>query len=493
VSEVVVVGAGVGGLATALRLAAAGHRVTVYERGEAVGGKLGRYTRRTRAGTFRFDTGPNLFTLPQIAADLFDDDLTDLDLVELNPIVRHRFADGTVLDSCADQKEFTAHIGAVINERSAQEWRRLWKRAEHAWETSWRHVLTAPARSTLALSKLAWRVGDLAAIGPGQTMRGLSLRYLSDPRMRMLLERYATYSGADPRRAPAALLAIPYAEMRYGGWYLRGGLGNLADALLTRCADRGVRVHTGTPVLEIEAAGGRVHGVRLAGGEIVPADIVVANADALEVYRDLLPHKRRAARLRERSLAGFVMLLGVHGRTPRLAHHTVLFPRDYDAEFDDIVGRPRRGVAAGPARDPAAYITVADDPLVRPDGHEAWFVLVNAPPHGTDQASVNWTAPEMAERYANRILDVLANRGIEVRNRVLFREVRTPADLQVATAAPGGAIYGTPVHGFTGLRRPGNRGPVRGLFLVGGSVHPGGGLPMVMLSAKIVAGQIGSA
>jgi phytoene desaturase len=491
-SEVVVIGAGVGGLATALRLATAGHRVTVYERAGAVGGKLGRHVHKTRAGTFRFDTGPSLLTLPHIVSDLLGDDLAG-HLVELDPIVRHRFTDGTVLDSCTDQTEFTRRIAAAMGEQSASEWRVLWRRAERVWEASWRHVLTTPARSTLALSKLAWRVGDLNAIGPGQTIRGVSRKYLSDPRMRTLLERYATYSGADPRRAPAALLAIPYAEMRYGGWYLRGGLSTLADALLARCDEQGVRVHLGTRVVEIEAAGGRVHGVRLADGALVPADIVVANTDALEVYRDLLPDKRRAARLRERSLAGFVMLLGVHGRTPGLAHHTVLFPRGYDAEFDDVFGGPRRGVVAKPARDPAVFVTVADDPLVRPDGHEAWFVLVNAPPHGDNAASVDWTVKELAQRYANRILDVLAARGVEVRDRVLFRELFTPADLQARTASPGGAIYGTPVHGLTGLRRPGNRGPVRGLFLVGGSVHPGGGLPMVMLSAKIVAGQIGSA
>jgi phytoene desaturase len=488
--NVVVIGAGVGGLATAVRLAAAGHRVTVFERGEEVGGKLGRYDRRTRAGTFRFDTGPSLLTLPQVVTDLLGG---DLDLVELDPIVRHRFADGTVLDSCASPEGFAERIGAAFGERSALEWRRLWRRAERAWEASWKHVLTAPARSTIALSTLAWRLGDLRAIGPGQTVRGVSRRYLSDPRLRILLERYATYAGADPRRAPAALLAVPYAEMRYGGWYLRGGLRTLADALLARCDELGVRVHTGTPVGEIETGGRRVHGVRLGNGTEVAADVVVANADALEVYRGLLPDKRRAKRLRERSLAGFVLLLGVRGRTPRLAHHTVLFPRDYDAEFDDVFGHPRRGIVARPAQDPAVLVTVADDPLVRPDGHEAWFVLVNAPPQGDNAAAVDWTAGDLADRYANRILDILAVRGVEVRNRILFRELRTPADLQVATASPGGAIYGTPAHGLTGLRRPRNTGGVRGLFLVGGSVHPGGGLPLVMLSAKIVAAQIGPA
>src|SRR5262249_58087701 len=127
----------------------------------------------------------------------------------------HRFADGTVLDSCADPDEFAGRIGAAFGERSAQEWRRLWRRAERAWEASWRHVLTAPARSTPAFSKLAWRLGDLRAVGPLSTMRDLSLRYLSDPRLRILLERYATYSGADPRLAPAPPLALPPTDARY--------------------------------------------------------------------------------------------------------------------------------------------------------------------------------------------------------------------------------------------------------------------------------------
>jgi phytoene desaturase len=498
--RIAVVGAGVGGLAVAARLAAAGHRVTVYERSGAVGGKLGRYVRDTPAGTFRFDTGPSLLTLPRVFEDLFAaTGAPPLDLVPLDPIVRHAFPDGTVLDSCADPAGFAARISAALGPGAARDWQRLWRRAGRVWDASWRHVLRRGVDSPLALARLAWRIPDLMAIAPGRTLRALGHSQLRDPRLRMLLDRYATYAGADPRRAPAALVAIPYAELAFGGWYLRGGLGTLAGALLSCCLDLGVVVETGAEVVGIDAAGGRVHGVRLAGGHRVAADVVVANADALHVYRDLLPSPGRLARLADRSLAGFVLLLGVRGSTPGLghhsrplglAHHTVFFPVDYDAEFDAVFGDPGRGVPARPVPDPAVFVTVPDDPVTRPAGHEAWFVLVNAPPHGLGGNAVNWRRPGLAAAYADRVLDVLAARGMDVRDRLVFREIRTPADLAGATAAPGGSIYGTASHGFGGLLRPANRGPVAGLFLVGGSAHPGGGLPMVAQSATIVATQI---
>jgi phytoene dehydrogenase-like protein len=518
-SKVVVIGAGVGGLAVAARLAAAGHQVCVYERAERVGGKLGRHVRHTPHGTFRFDTGPSLLTLPQVFTELFaatGGPAAELDLVELDPVVRHAFADGSTLDSCADPARLAGRIGAAFGEPAAQDWQRLWQRAERVWEASWRDILRKRVDSPLALASLAWRLNDLAAIAPGRTLRGLGRSYLRDPRLRMLLDRYATYTGADPRRAPAALVAIPYAELAFGGWYLRGGLATLADALLRRCLDLGVTVRTGATVTAIDAAGGRVHGVRVEGTP-VPADIVVSNVDAQVLYRDLLPNPRRLTTLDDRSLAGFVLLLGVRGRTPGLAHHTVLFPGTfaaddrgvepiarpgiegsrrrnvragqdaYDAEFDAVFGDPGRGIPARPAPDPTVFVSVADDPSVRPDGYESWFVLVNAARQGRTLSSVDWTRPGLAEAYADRVLDVLAGRGLDIRDRLVFREIRTPADLGRSAAAPGGAIYGTAGHG---LLRPANRGPVRGLFLVGGSAHPGGGLPLVALSAEIVAASI---
>ncbi|HEX7745590.1 MAG TPA: phytoene desaturase, partial [Micromonosporaceae bacterium] len=468
------------------------------ERSDVVGGKLGRHTRETAVGAFHFDTGPSLLTLPQVFADLFAATGAKLDeclaLRPLDPIVRHVFPDAAggpaaTLDSTGDPAAFADRVGMAFGDQARADWERLWRRAQRVWRASWQNVLRSPVDSPRSLARLAWRVDDLAAIGPGQTLRGLGRRYLHDPRLRMLLDRYATYTGADPRRAPAALVAIPYAELAFGGWYVEGGLGRLADALLSRCLDLGVVVATGAAVTGIDAAGGRVHGVRVGGvATPVPADVVVANVDALTVYRDLLPTPGRLARLADRSLAGFVLLLGVRRRSG-LAHHTVFFPRNYDAEFDAVFGDPGRGAPARPAADPTVFVTVADDPLVRPDGHEAWFVLVNAARQGTAASGVDWCRPGLADAYADRILDVLARRGVDVRDRLVFRETRTPADLAASAGAPGGAIYGT----AGGLLRPPNRAPVSGLFLVGGSAHPGGGLPMVTLSAQIVADRIGPA
>ena len=190
-----------------------------------------------------------------------------------------------------------------------------------------------------------------------------------------------------------------------------------------------------------------------------------------------------------RRISVFVLLLAVEGRTPGLAHHNVLFPEAYDAEFDAVFGD-----RASPVADPTLYVSAPDDPAVRPTGHEAWFVLVNAPRHGTGRGAVDWRTPGLAELYRDRLLDLLGERGLPVRDRVLWSRVLSPADLELRTGAVGGAIYGTSSNGAAAaFLRPANRSPVPGLFLVGGSSHPGGGLPLVILSAQIVAGLVGPA
>ena len=237
--------------------------------------------------------------------------------------------------------------------------------------------------------------------------------------------------------------------------------------------------------------------MELADGEVVPADVVVSGADAASLYADLLPADRRTRRVRRDlhratpSLSGFVLLLALRGRTPGLAHHTVLFPEDYDAEFDAVFGTrgPPRPVA-----DPTVYVSAPDDPALRPDeDSESWFVLVNAP-RNDPGGGVDWDEPGLTDRYAATVLDVLADRGLDVRDRLRWCVTRTPADLERDTGSLGGSIYGTSSNGArAAFLRPANASPVPGLFLVGGSAHPGGGLPLVLLSAEIVAGLVGTA
>ena len=499
-ARVAVVGAGLGGLAAAARLAALGHEVTVLEQAHAVGGKLGWYARDGHG----FDTGPSLVTLPQVYRDLFaatGGPLEEtLDLVRLDPAVAYRFPDGTRLAVPGHADAIPAALDTALGTGAGAQWAALMARAAQMWRVTEQPFLRSPLAGAATLARLARSGRDVATVAPWRSLRGHGRSRLRSPELRMLLDRYATYSGSDPRRAPAVLATVPYAEQAFGSWYVPGGLHRLAEAVADRAVERGARIRTGAAVDRVLVEGGRTAGVALAGGEVVRADVVVSGADAATLYRDLLPPLREARRLRTDlarstpSLSGFVLLLALRGRTPGLAHHTVLFPADYDAEFDAVFGVGRHRGAPRPVEDPTVYVSAPDDPATRPDADsESWFVLVNAPRHDP-AGGVDWDAPGLADRYAARVLEVLAGRGLDVRDRVRWCIVRTPADLARETRSVGGSIYGTSSNGArAAFLRPGNRGPVPGLFLVGGSAHPGGGLPLVTLSAEIVAGLVGPA
>jgi phytoene desaturase len=495
---VAVVGAGLGGLAAAARLASLGHRVTVLEQAAVVGGKLGWYSRDGHS----FDTGPSLLTWPQVYRDLFAATGGRLeeavDLVRLDPAVDYRFSDGARLRVPGTPDAVPGALDDALGVGAGREWTDLMERAAAMWRISEEPFLRTPLRGAATLAALARRPSDVATVAPWQSLRGLGRRYLRSAELRLLLDRYATYSGSDPRRAPAVLATVPFVEQSFGSWYVRGGLHRLGLAVAERAAERGAVLRTGRTVRRILVERNRACGVELTDGEVVTADVVVSGADAARLYGGLLPPGPATAAARRNlgratpSLSGFVLLLALRGRTPNLAHHTVLFPGDYDAEFDAVFGRG--SAPPRPVSDPTVYVSAPDDPAVRPDDDsESWFVLVNAPRHQPD-GGVDWAEPGLAERYADRVLDVLAERGLDVRKRVRWRGIRTPADLEGDTGSVGGSIYGTSSNGArAAFLRPANVSPVPGLFLVGGSSHPGGGLPLVALSAEIVAGLIGPA
>ncbi len=489
-ARVAVIGAGMGGLAAAARLAHAGHEVTVYEQAVTHGGKLGT---RHRDG-FTFDTGPSLLTLPHVYRDLFATTGRPLDevvdIVPVDPACHYRFPDGSTLDMPHAEHDVDAALAAAFGPVAARQWRALLTEAERLWDLVGEPVLQNPLGGVRDLLRRSTSLRELMAIAPWRTLRALGERRLTDPRLRMLLDRYATYSGSDPRRTPALMAVVPFVEQRFGAWYIHGGLRGLGDALFARCAALGVRFRFGTPVAAVETGPHGVTGPRLADGDCPRADGVGCDVDAEHLYGDLLTDDRtrrvrRALGRIQPSLSGFVLLLALRGTTPTPRHHRVLFPADYDAEFDAIFGRHPH-----PVPEPTIYVCAPADPTVAPDGDEAWFVLVNAPRQGP----VDWTVPGLADTYADHVLRVLADRGLDVRDRVRWREIRTPADWARDTGAVGGSIYGTSSNGpRAALLRPANRSPVPGLFLVGGSAHPGGGLPLVAMSAGIVADLVGLA
>ncbi|MCF6509278.1 phytoene desaturase [Blastococcus sp. MG754426] len=499
-ARVVVVGAGLGGLAAAARLAALGHAVTLVEQADGVGGKLGWFTRDGHS----FDTGPSLVTLPQVYRDLFaatGGRLEDaVELVRLDPAVGYRFGDGTRLTLPGHADAVPAALDDALGVGTGAQWAALMERAAAMWRISEEPFLRTPLAGATTLARLARRPADVAAIAPWRSLRGLGRDHLRHPHLRTLLDRYATYSGSDPRRAPAVLATVPYAEQAFGSWYVTGGLHRLGHAVLDRAVAHGAVLRTGCAVRRVLVSGGRVSGVELADGERLAADVVVSGVDAAALHGGLLPPDPRTRSVRRDlaratpSLSGFVLLLALRGRTPVLEHHTVLFPRDYDAEFDAVFGTGRHAGRPSPVADPTVYVSAPHDPALVPDGDsESWFVLVNAPRHDPVHG-VDWDAPGLAEGYADRVLDVLARRGLDVRDRLRWRVVRTPADLARGTGSVGGSIYGTSSNGSrAAFLRPGNASRVPGLFLVGGSAHPGGGLPLVGLSAEIVAGLVGPA
>jgi phytoene desaturase len=372
---------------------------------------------------------------------------------------------------------------------ASKEWGQIMRRAEAMWDVSREPFIESELKSVASLLKRKSLMKDLFVISPWKSIRGLAIK---SPHLRKILDRYATYSGSDPRVAPAVLSSIAFVEEAFGAWHITGGIGKLGDALYQRCLDRGVVFEFNARVSEITHESGRVTGISLEDGREISAPTVVANADAGVIYSKLIKNPpssvRRAGRSiakMEPSLAGFSLLLGLRpSDETRLEHHTVLFPENYDQEFESIFSRKV------PVDDPTIYICAPrDETMVKKEGHEAWFVLVNAPRHGRD--SFDWSNRDFANEYAQKVIDRIESHGIQIRNRLDLLEIRTPADLEASVLAPGGSIYGTSSNGSrSAFNRAKNRSPLKGLYCVGGSAHPGGGLPLVGLSAEIVAQAI---
>ena len=498
-SKIVVIGAGVGGMTVAARLARQGHEVFIYEASERTGGKC----RTEWIGDYAFDTGPSLLTLPAIYKDFFIKTGPRFEKVlttrAVDPSFTYNFSDGKSVDFVnLDLPKTCAAIDLALGKEAGDAWHSIMQRAEVMWDISRVPFVQSELTSIWSLLKRRDLIRGIRQIAPWNSLRKVTGEYTSDSHIQMIIDRYATYTGSDPRKAPAALLTIAFVEASFGAWHISGGIGKLSEALEDRCRLLNVEINLNSPVSRINTREGAVTSITLKSGEEIPADLAVTNADAEITYNQLLERsvvaaksERKKLKRAEKSLAGFSLLLGLDNSkiqepAPKLNHHTIYFPEDYDAEFDDIFTK------RVPVSDPTIYICSPNDPLmVKREGTESWFVLVNAPRHDPKEG---WDWSTGGAEYAQKIIAKLDALGLRVSERLEVMEFRTPLDLQNSTLAPGGSIYGTSSNGaMSAFSRAKNRSPVRGLYCVGGSAHPGGGLPLVGMSAELVAEAIGSA
>ncbi len=496
-SKIIVIGAGVGGMSVAARLAKQGHHVTIYEASDRTGGKC----QTEWIGDYAFDTGPSLLTLPAIYKDLFlktgERFERVLSLSAVNPSFAYNFADGKSVDFInLDLPQTCAAIDRALGAQAGNAWHSLMQRAEVMWDISRVPFVQSELTSIWPLLKRRDLLRGIRQIAPFKSLRKLISDYTQDPHLQMIVDRYATYTGSDPRKAPAALLTIAFVESSFGAWHIAGGIGQLSIALENRCRLLKVDLQLNSPVAAINTFSEVVTGVTLANGEVISADIVVANADAEIVYNQLLDSsvktansERKKLQKAEKSLAGFSLLLGLDnsklkGAPPIMKHHSIYFPENYDTEFNEIFTHHI------PVQDPTIYICTPADPLmVKGENKESWFVLVNAPRHDPKEG---WDWSSGGAEYAQKIIAKLDALGLHISERIEIMEFRTPLDLQNSARAPGGSIYGTSSNGaLSAFSRTKNRSPVKGLFCVGGSSHPGGGLPLVGISAELVADAIG--
>ncbi|TVQ98064.1 MAG: phytoene desaturase [Spirochaetaceae bacterium] len=491
--HVVVIGAGLGSLSAAIRLAAAGWEVDLFERLPGPGGKANSES----IDGYRFDTGPSLLTMPWVFDALFEaagrkrEDY--LEFIPLEIICKYFWDDGMVLRTWANRKKLFDEIRRTTGEREDRlqaYFDRCRKIYDIAGDLFLEHNPKEPSTIfSRQFFRSLLRVGGIDAF---RTMAQAHEESFLSPRVRQLFNRYATYNGSSPYRTPATLSIIPHVEYDGGGYAVAGGIYAIPLALDRLARELGVTMHYNTPVEHIlsEPAGKsdrfRVRGI-VAGGQELLCDAVIAGADVRPVYRDLLSDETARDIVRysklEPSSSGLVFYWGMKRGFPELELHNIFFSRNYPDEFAAIFDRKTC------PEDPTIYVNITSKVTAAdaPKGCENWFVLINAP---CDEGQ-DWQA-ETARIRARIIKRISTLFRIDLESAIATESVMTPRDIQEKTASHGGALYGISSNSRTAAfsRHPNRSKRYRGLYFCGGSTHPGGGMPLVVLSGKITADLI---
>ncbi len=483
----VVIGGGLGGLSAAIRLGAAGRPVTLLEAAHQLGGKAG----TVLLDGVEVDTGPSVLTMPEVLDNVLSSaGMTLADHIHLRastPGFRYRYTDGTVLDVFHQIDDTRASVHRTLGSEAHDDLTRFLEYSRRIWDAAAPYFVKGPAPTLPRLLQLRFRdILEVRHIDALRSMRAAIHAQVRHPHLRMLLARYATYNGSDYRVAPGTLNCIAHVELDLGGYGIEGGVGHMVQIMGEAARSVGVDIQLNARVDRILTKNGAICGVRTADGSVLETDTVVCNAEVAHAVHDLLPSKDRAAvRLdgtTERSMSGWTGVLRAqrrHGAAARVAH-TVLFPDVYADEFADIFDHDR------PPLSPTVYLCAQEACHARTGwaDHEPVFAMANSPPEPVQSPRdpAVWTA------LRDRIWSRLRNHDlIDPTDDWVW--TRTPAELARRFPASQGALYGASSNDrLSAFKRPPNRvSGIPGLYFASGSAHPGGGMPLAMLSGTLAA------
>ncbi len=484
----IIIGAGIAGIATAIRLAAKGYEVEVFEANSYPGGKLSEFS----FNNYRFDAGPSLFTMPQYVDELFElagrQSQKEFRYKKLDILCQYFYPDGTQLTAHADQDKLAREVTQKTND-DARAVSRYFKKSKIIYDIT-HHVFLEKSLHRVK-TYLSWRTLKslfcFSQIDAFRTMNQANQSLFVDKRMVQFFNRYATYNGSNPYLAPATLNVIPHLEQFFGAYFPENGMYSITTALVDLAKSIGVKFNYNSPVDEIVIKKRQVKGIMVRGA-MQTADVLVSNMDVFFTYHKLLrlhPKVHPAKILnQERSSSALIFYWGIKKTFSQLDLHNVFFSADYETEFDAIWKHKTID------KDPTVYLNISsklktDD---APPGCENWFTMINVPANvGQDWDVLIKQARENILQKLSRIV------GEDIKALIDCESILDPRSIESKTSSYRGSIYGTSSNGqFSAFLRHANRSSkIKNLYFCGGSVHPGGGIPLALLSAKIVSDWVG--
>jgi len=483
--EAIVIGAGIGGLAAALRLRHKGYSVTVFEANSYAGGKL----HALKLGGHRFDLGPSLFTMPNLVTELYS-------LFGLHPqdfftykqkdtICHYFWEDGTRFKACSSRDRFIKEASQTFGEPAMAIEKYLAKNKKKYDLTAALFLERSLHKASTYLSVATLKaLAQFYALDIIKPLHKVNSSAFSNEKLAQLFDRYATYNGSSPYETPGIMSMIPHLEMHYGTFFPKGGMHSISQRLYELAKAQGISFRFSEAVDRILVENDKAIGVSTAKGEYL-SEVTISNMDIYPTYKKLLPDQEHPTKTlaQERSSSALIFYWGIAREFPELDLHNIFFSGDYEAEFRAIFNTKSL------YEDPTVYINITskEEPADAPTGHENWFVMINAPGHyGQDWEALKKRAKHHIIQKLNRILD------IDLHNLITVEHILDPMGIEKNTSSYRGALYGAASNDTFAafLRHPNFSQKIKNLYFCGGSVHPGGGIPLCLLSAKIVASLV---